>query len=286
MWAESQVGVGSTFTFTLPLALHTDYADTDLDTLPSPDPGRPLILCIDDDPEVITLYQRFLEKQGYQVFGLRDTGRVVQEAARLKPAAILLDVLMPDRDGWSILAELKGALATRDIPIVVCSIVEDQNKGFALGAADYLVKPVSESDLMRALDRASFSNAIRTVLVVDDDLEASRLLRRMLEGRPDVNVIEAQGGAMGIAAAQTYQPDVVLLDLLMPDIDGFAVLETIRGNRHTRDIPVIVVTAKHLTEEDRARLRGKVAALLNKGAFDSERLLNEIAAALARLNGG
>jgi len=291
MWAESQMGVGSTFTFTLPLArpaLHTDsdtdYTDT---TLPLPEPGRPLILCIDDDTEVIRLYQRFLEKQGYQVIGLRDTGRAAQEAARLKPATIMLDVLMPAerRDGWSILAELKSTPATRDIPIVVCTIVEDQNKGFALGAADYLVKPVSESDLMRALDRASIGKAIRTVLVVDDELDAIRLLRRMLDGRPGVNVIEAQGGAMGIAAAQTYQPDVVLLDLMMPDIDGFAVLETIRGNRHTRDIPVIVVTAKDLTEEDRARLHGKVVAMLNKGALDSERLMNEIAAALARLNG-
>ncbi|HET7089294.1 MAG TPA: GAF domain-containing protein [Anaerolineae bacterium] len=290
IWAESQMGVGSTFTFTLPLArpaLHTDSDTDDTDTtLPLPEPGRPLILCIDDDPEVITLYRRFLEKQGYQVIGLRDTERAVQEAARLKPATIILDVLMPAerRDGWSILAELKSTPATRDIPIVVCTIVEDQNKGFALGAADYLVKPVSESDLMRALDRASFSKAIHTVLVVDDELDAIRLLRRMLEGRPGVNVIEAQGGAMGIAAAQTYQPDLVLLDLMMPDIDGFAVLETIRGNRHTHDIPVIVVTAKDVTEEDRARLHGKVVAMLNKGALDSERLMNEIAAALARLN--
>ncbi len=288
MWAESQIGVGATFTFTLPLARPAhEPEDTPPVSLPLPEPGRPLILCIDDDPEVITLYQRFLEKQGYQVIGLRDTDRAAQEAARLKPATIMLDVLMPAerRDGWSILAELKSTPATRDIPIVVCTIVEDQNKGFALGAADYLVKPVSESDLMRALDRASFSKAIRTVLVVDDELDAIRLLRRMLEGRPGVNVIEAQGGAMGIAAAQTYQPDVVLLDLMMPDIDGFAVLETIRGNRHTRDIPVIVVTAKDLTEEDRARLHGKVVAMLNKGALDSERLMNEIAAALARLNG-
>jgi signal transduction histidine kinase/DNA-binding response OmpR family regulator len=331
MWAESQVGVGSTFTFTLPLApdrgtrelarpthAKTRYPhavatrgeseDTPPVSLPKDaNAGRPLILCIDDDPEVITLYQRFLETQGYQVIGLSDTDRAVQEAARLKPATIMLDALMPAerRDGWSILAELKSTPATRDIPIVVCTIARasaDQNKGFALGAADYLVKPVSESDLMGALDRVERSEAsaealrsprpegagnavkgIQTVLVVDDELDAIRLLHRMLEGRPGVNVIEAQGGAMGIAAAQTYQPDVVLLDLMMPDIDGFAVLETLRGNRHTRDIPVIAVTAKDPTKEDRARLHGKMVAMLNKSAFDSERLMVEIAATLDRL---
>ncbi|HEY4688185.1 MAG TPA: GAF domain-containing protein [Anaerolineae bacterium] len=284
IWVESQLGSGSTFAFTLPLQHSRDLPD-DLSTmeLPVPAPGQKVILSIDDDAGVITLYQRYLEKQGYRVIGLSDTSKAVEETKRLQPFAITLDVLMPNRDGWSVLADLKSNPDTSGIPIIVCSIVEDESKGFALGAADYLVKPISETDLVRALERVNGNKPVQTVLVIDDEPEAIRLIRRMLDNRPGYKVIEAQGGALGIATTQAAQPDVVLLDLMMPDIDGFAVLETLKTNRLSRDIPVVIVTAKELTEDDRTRLRGKAAALLNKGAFDAQRLLSEIASALEHI---
>ncbi len=287
IWVDSEVGAGSTFTFTLPLERLPEAAPEELPQveLVAPPAGHKRILCLDDDPGVITLYRRYLEKQGYQVLGLHDASQAVSEARRLQPAAITLDVLMPNRDGWAVLAELKSTPDISHIPIIVCSIVEDESKGFALGAADYLVKPIIESELLRALDRANHGKAAQTVLVIDDEADALRLIHRMLEARPGFQVIEAQGGLQGIASVQAHRPDVVILDLMMPDIDGFAVLETIKSNRLSRNTPVIIVTAKELTEDDRARLRGQTAALLNKGTFDSERLLGEIASALATING-
>ncbi|HJW84619.1 MAG TPA: response regulator, partial [Anaerolineae bacterium] len=284
IWVESQLGLGSTFTFTLPL--HVPEGEPELPPLDVslPEPGKKLVVSIDDDPGVITLYRRYLEKRGYQVIGLTDASRAVEEVKRLRPFAVTLDVLMPNRDGWAVLAELKSAPETSRIPIVVCSIIEDESKGFALGAADYLVKPITEAELLRALERVDHRSPTQTVLVIDDEPDAVRLVRRMLEARSGFRVLEASGGAHGIASVQADRPDVVLLDLMMPGVDGFSVLENIKTGSLTRNIPVIVITAKELTNEDRARLDGKVTALLNKGGLDPEHLLAEIASALGRLS--
>jgi CheY-like chemotaxis protein len=283
MWVESKLGAGSRFAFNLPLERPVEPPEEDGSEV-APVPGKKVVLSIDDDGSVITLYKRYLEKQGYQVIGLLDATRAVDEARRLNPMAITLDVLMPNRDGWSTLADLKSTPDTSRIPIIVCSIIQDESKGFSLGAADYLVKPIAENELLRALERANRNKATQTVLVIDDEPEAIRLVRRMLEAWSGYKVLEAIGGAQGIASVQAQQPDLVILDLMMPDIDGFAVLETIKSNRSTQDTPIVVVTAKDLTEEDRRRLQGKTVALLNKGMFDSERLLNEISAALNRID--
>ena len=283
IWVESQIGLGSTFTFTLPLSLPEAEPEPPPD-VSLPEPGKKLVVSIDDDPGVITLYRRYLEKRGYQVIGLTDASRAVEEVKRLRPFAITLDVMMPNRDGWAVLAELKTALETSRIPIVVCSIIEDESKGFALGAAEYLVKQITEAELLRALERVDHRSPTQTVLVIDDEPDAVRLVRRMLEARSGFRVLEASGGALGIASVQADRQDVVLLDLMMPDVDGFSVLENIKTGSLTHNIPVIVITAKELTNEDRARLDGKVTALLKKGGLDSEQLLAEIASALGRLS--
>jgi signal transduction histidine kinase/CheY-like chemotaxis protein len=285
IWVESQLGAGSTFSFTLPLELPQEERFEDpSDETPVSDNGKKLILSIDDDAGVITLYNRYLEKKGYQVIGLSDASRAVEEAKRLKPFAITLDVLMPNRDGWSVLAELKSTPEVNRIPIIVCSIIEDESKGFSLGATDYLVKPITETELLRALERVDRRTAMQTVLVVDDEPDAVRLVRRVLESRTGYRVTEATGGAQAISAVQAARPDVVLLDLMMPDIDGFGVLDTIRNDSHTYDIPVIVITAKELTDDDRARLEGRVTAWFSKGGLNAERLLSEIATALGKLS--
>src|SRR3972149_1109129 len=231
------------------------------------------------DPRSIT------EKQGYQVIGITDSSKAVEEARRLLPFAITLDVLMPNRDGWSILADLKSAPESSRIPIVVCSIVQDKTKGFSLGAADYLVKPITEDELLRALEHVNHDKNIHRVLVVDDEPEARLLIKRILEGQTDLEVLEALGGAQALADVVDVRPDLIILDLMMPDIDGFTVLDNIKSNRATRDIPVIIVTAKEITEEDRNRLEGKTLALFNKGMFSAEQLMTDIANALKQMNG-
>jgi signal transduction histidine kinase/DNA-binding response OmpR family regulator len=287
VWADSQVGVGSTFTFTLPreqpieepppISLPTD--------LEARGEGKKLVLCIDDDPGVITLYKRYLEKQGYQVIGLTDSTKAVKEARRLLPFAITLDVLMPQRDGWDVLADLKKTPEIANTPIVLCSIIHDKTRGDTLGAADYLVKPITEGELLGALERVRHTTPVHKVLVVDDEPDAIYLLTRILENLPGYEVSRATSGAEALAAVQTSHPDLLILDLMMPDIDGFAVLDSLKSSVLTRHIPVIIVTAKDLTTDDQARLQGKTAALFNKGLFTAEQLLTDIVGALQAMNG-
>jgi CheY-like chemotaxis protein/two-component sensor histidine kinase len=286
IWAESQVGVGSTFHFTLPREQAEPETPVSLPTdLEARGEGKKLIMCIDDDPGVITLYKRYLEKQDYQVIGVTDPTRAVDEAKRLLPYAITLDVMMPQKDGWDVLAELKKSPEISNTPILVCSIIQDKTRGFSLGAADYLVKPITEDELRRALERVKRDRTVNTILVVDDEPSALQLLKRILAAQPQYKVLAATGGAQALAMVQSDKPDLILLDLMMPEIDGFAVLETVKSNPATHDIPVIVVTAKEITAEDRERLNGNMAALYNKGMFTAEQLLADIAAALQTMNG-
>jgi GAF domain-containing protein/DNA-binding response OmpR family regulator/anti-sigma regulatory factor (Ser/Thr protein kinase) len=285
IWVESQVGIGSTFTFTLPREQAEPDAPVSLPTdLEARGEGKKLIMCIDDDPGVITLYKRYLEKQDYRVIGVTDPLKAVEEAKRLLPYAITLDVMMPQRDGWDVLAELKKTAEISNTPILVCSIVQDKTRGFSLGAADYLVKPITEDELRRALERIKRDRVINKILVVDDEPSALQLLKRILSAQPQYTVLEATGGAQALNVIQNSNPDLILLDLMMPEIDGFAVLEFVKGNPETHDIPVIVITAKEITAEDRQRLNGKMSVLYNKGMFTAEQLLADISTALQTMN--
>jgi CheY-like chemotaxis protein len=257
--------------------------------------GTRMLLAVDDDPGVITLYKRYLEKQGYQVVGVTDGRQAVEEATRLKPDVITVDILMPNKDGWSVIQELRQNEQTRTIPVVVCSIISDQGKGFSLGAADYLVKPISEDDLLSAIERLAeqghgvVPNAQTRVLVVDDTPDDIRLIRRILQapigtgGKPRYIVEEASNGAAGVTAAfGESPPDLIILDLMMPELDGFGVIEALKSNTKTREIPIVVVTAKVLTEEDHSRLNGHIEALLSKGLFGEQELMDQVAVALTK----
>jgi GAF domain-containing protein/DNA-binding response OmpR family regulator/anti-sigma regulatory factor (Ser/Thr protein kinase) len=286
IWVESQVGVGSTFNFTLPREQAEPETPVSLPSdLEARGEGKKLVMCIDDDPGVITLYKRYLEKLDYRVIGVIDPTKAVEEARRLLPYAITLDVMMPQKDGWDVLAELKKTPEISNTPILVCSIIQDKTRGFSLGATDYLVKPITEDELRRALERVKREHNVNKILVVDDEPSALQLLKRILAAQPQYTVLEAGGGAQALNVVQSSKPDLILLDLMMPEIDGFAVLEFLKGNPETHDIPVIIVTAKEITREDRERLNGKMAALYNKGMFTAEQLLADISAALQAMNG-
>jgi CheY-like chemotaxis protein len=287
IWVESQVHIGSTFAIQLPIGGPDAEEEPELED--AIDPQRRLILAIDDDVDVISLYRRYLEKQNYQVVGLSESEDALAKTRELQPFAILLDLLMPRKDGWAVLQELKTDPVTRDIPVIMCSIVGAAGRGFSLGAADFLVKPITEERLMTALSRLEYgaggeSKDIRRVLVIDDTPEDRQLLRRTIEAaRERYQVIEASGGLEGVDIIRQQPPDLVVLDLMMPEMDGFAVLESLKSEHETRKIPIIIVTAKDLTAQEQAQINGQVAALFRKGLFKEHELLHDLNLALYRV---
>jgi len=285
IWVESTLGEGSTFYVTLPVQAPPQALEeaSQEQPEPEPEPDQRLVLSVDDDEGVITLFRRYLSKRGYRVIGLTNSKTVVEKARQLHPIAITLDVMMPDKDGWQVIQELKADPTTRHIPVIMCTIVSEKEYGLSLGATDYLVKPILEDDLVAALERLDRTAGNHLVLVVDDQVESRNLLRRVIEGQPGYEVVEATGGQEAITLVRQVRPHVIILDLMMPDIDGFAVLESVKADESTRSIPIIVVTAKDLTQEERDRLNKGVEALLQKGLFEQQALLADVAAALERI---
>ncbi len=281
IWFESKEGVGSTFYVALPIG---GPESVKAEEEPEVEEGENrLVLVIDDDPAVVTLFRRYLEGHGYQVVGLTQPTRAVEEVKRLKPYAVTLDLMMPEMDGWQVLQALKSDPATRDVPVVICSIAGDGvERGIAMGVTDYLVKPVTEESLFSALERLAYTDDIYRILVVDDSAGDRKLLRRILESAGHL-VEEAADGQQAIEMVEDSPPDLVLLDLMMPGMDGAAVLAHLKADPRTRRIPVIIVTAKELDEAERKRLLEQSEELLQKGQFNDEELLRDVVDVLNRL---
>ena len=271
---QSGAGNGSTFWFTLPL-YHQPQQE-----IPE---GRKVVLAIDDDPQVIGLYERYLNPQGYYVIPLTDPAKAREEILKIKPYAITLDIMMPNKDGWSVLTDLKSDPATKDYPVIICSIMEQADKGFSLGAADYLVKPILEEDLVCALDRLNKDGTIHEVLVIDDDPNDLRLIEKILDQHGRYKPILAEGGRKGWEAIITKTPHAIILDLFMPEMDGFTILEKLRENSVLRDIPVLVVSGGGLTNQQQQQLNEFGQRLITKGSLNESQLIESIENALKRL---
>jgi len=271
---SSEEGAGSTFWFTIPL-FHQPIEEIPKD--------KKVVLAIDDDPQVISLYERYLTPQGYHVVPLTDPSRAKERVKELKPYAVTLDIMMPNIDGWTVLSELKSDPATRDIPIIVCSIVEQTDKGFNLGAADYLLKPIMEEEIVHALDRINKHGKIREVLVIDDDPNDLRLIEKILKENSQYKAILAEGGRKGWDSINTKPPDAIILDIFMPDMDGFTILEKLREDPSLRDIPVLVVSGGGLTNEQQKQLADYGQRLIAKGSLAEDDLILSIENALKRI---
>lgn len=288
IWVESTPNKGSIFSFHIPIRSAEDQAaEIDNLSLAVPDDDTPtekLVAVVDDDPGVIALYKRFLEKQHYKVLGLEHTTDVVSQVTKLSPFAILLDVIIPNKDGWSLLKELKDNSLTKDIPIVVCSIASDKNRGFSLGATNYLVKPIVEDELIEALRHIEKpeNNEVK-VLIVDDKADDILLTRRILEAQENYTISEAGNGKEGLELIEHNKPNLIILDLNMPEMDGFTMIEELKANEETRSIPIIIVSGEELTLEQHEQLTGQVEALLHKAIFTENELLEDVSQALARL---
>lgn len=220
---------------------------------------------IDDDPSVRDLMKRSLEKEGFRVEAAGEGVNGLQLARQLKPAVITLDVMMPHMDGWSVLSALKEDPATANIPVIMLTIVDDKQMGFALGAADYFTKPIDFQRLHRVLEKYRKPTNQQTVLVVEDDGGTREMLRRALE-KEGWQVAEARNGKVGLEQLAKTTPTLILLDLMMPQMDGFEFLQALRLRGDGLSVPVIVITAKDLTEQDHRRLNGGVERIIQKGA--------------------
>jgi CheY-like chemotaxis protein len=232
-------------------------------------------LVIDDDLSVQDLMQRFLSREGFQVFAAGSGTEGLKLARFHMPDVIVLDVMMPSVDGWAVLTELKADPQLANIPVVMVTMVDDKNLGYALGASDYLLKPIDYDRLAELLHKYSSESTPASVMVVEDNTENREMMRRQLT-KAGWQVMEATNGREALTLMDTQQPGIILLDLMMPEMDGFEFLDELRRRPQWRTIPVIVLTAKDLTPEDRRRLDGQIERVYQKGAFNRQMLLNEI----------
>jgi CheY-like chemotaxis protein len=238
---------------------------------------------VDDDPQIIRLYERYLEPQGYHVIGVTDPTKARERALQLKPFAITLDIMMPGMDGWSVLTELKADNETRNIPVIVCSILEQQERGFSLGAADYVLKPILGDSLLNSLNRLNRDRLIREVLLVDDDPVDLRMLEKLLQNHREYRLILSHSSDEAWKLLSDHAPDAVILDLFMPGLDGFQLLERMREVPHLRHIPVIAISGGDLTADQRRQLTEFGHRLIAKSSLSEADLLDTVQRALQRV---
>ena len=233
------------------------------------------VLVIDDDPTVLDMMTRFLTKEGFLVVSTSSGEEGLRIAEKLEPFAVTLDVNMPDMDGWTVLSRLKKIPALVDTPVIMVTIIDDMKRGYALGAADFLTKPFEREQILKTLRRFQPTEKPWDVLIVEDDENSRDLLVNIMQ-KSGWETREALNGLEALEQVEAKHPDLILLDLMMPEMDGFEFLERMREGDSTRTIPTIIITAKEITPEDRSRLSGYVDHLLAKGGFSKEALLEEV----------
>ncbi|MDO9070349.1 MAG: response regulator, partial [Deltaproteobacteria bacterium] len=246
--AKSEPGRGTSFTIRLPARVKvTPPAAAPLRERPEPMVSEDLstVLVIEDDPDTRDLLKRFLSKDGFRVKTVSEGEEGLRLARELQPDVITLDVMMPGLDGWAVLTELKADPALADIPVVMLTIVDNKNLGYALGASDYLTKPIQRERLLAVLEKYRRHPQPGPVLVVEDDPETREILRRLLE-KEGCQVIAAENGRVALERLAESQPMLILLDLMMPEMDGFQFIDRVRQHENWRTIPIVVVTAKDL----------------------------------------
>jgi signal transduction histidine kinase/DNA-binding response OmpR family regulator len=294
---DSTPGQGSTFRVWLPRVVpmsapgekRTMVAQATLSKVERPTPAEPerglaqrTVLVVDDDADVRELLTEFLTREGLVVATAAATAANGVEgltlAREVRPSAIILDVLMPELDGWAVLTACKGDPQLADVPVIMLTIVDDRTRGYALGAAEYLVKPIDRKRLRAVIDKHCGSQG--EILLIEDDQITRETMRKSAQ-RQGFGVVEAANGREALDRLGENRPDLILLDLLMPEMDGFEFLAELHKNTEWRDIPVVVITAKDLTVEDRQRLNGRVASIAQKGVMSQSEILEEVRGVIA-----
>jgi len=281
IWAESEQGNGSTFSVTVPIMV-TSGPELEMKTAEKPaksprDEG--LILIIEDNPDAAELLERYLRSAGYRTEIARDGAEGVEKAKRLKPKVITLDILLPLKDGWRVMKELKNHPICKNIPVIIVSVVDEQHLAFGLGAVDYFVKPVGREELVDAVRRIPIrkgtGNRSPKVLVIDDDRTAVELIEVILEAE-GYRVVTCLDGNDAVQISIDEQPDLIILDLLMPELNGFSVGAQLKQEEKTRNIPIIVLTSMDVDADARHQLETFTTSVMTKSRFTKNDLLREI----------
>ncbi len=283
---ESAVGAGATFRLELP-ATHPEVAEMAELTERSRhrDPSRPPVLVVEDDRKTMFVYERYLSLSGFQAVPARTVDEARALLGELRPIAVILDIMLEQESTWSFLHELKADPATREVPVLVVTITNREQKARALGADDFWLKPLDQDRLVRKLrGYTTLGSGPATVLVIDDDERARYIARKMLVNTP-YTLVEAATGREGIELAQSRQPDVILLDFLLREMTAFDVLDELKADPRTRGIPVIIATAHSLPAAERERLAAHSEAILAKEKLSRELALSRIRDALGKVHG-
>jgi CheY-like chemotaxis protein len=288
IWIESEWGRGTCVSFKIPIVIDASterllqaglFLDAlRFDTLPAEAGEEPLALIVEDSAQAAEILRTYIASAGYRVEIARNGAEALEKAKTLQPSVITLDLMLPLKDGWQVLRELKQHPRCRHIPVIVVSITDEKKLGFSLGAVDYFVKPIQKEELLQALKRVHLvrvNERKTTVLVIDDDPATTELIQLILESE-GYAVLKALRGNEGVEIAEREQPDLIILDLVMPDESGFTIAGRLKHMPSTRSIPIVILTSMDLDTETEQRLNQYVAALISKSTFTKRDLLREI----------
>ena len=280
---ESEYEKGSIFYFALPLKAQLRKAKEvearSRQLVLTGEKEAKTIMVVEDDRMAADLITLYLTNAGYNVIVAVDGEEGIKKAKEFHPFLITLDIMLPKKDGWDVLSELKNSQDTADIPVIIVSIVDNKDLGFSLGAAEYLIKPVDRIKLINTVNACipaeKDKGKLMKILVVDDDEKAVKYMSAILENA-GFEVLKAYRGKAGINLAMNSNPDLIILDLMMPEISGFDVIEKLRTHPTAKSIPIIICSAKELTPADKKVLNGNILAIVQKGTHTKEDLLAAI----------
>jgi len=274
---SSEEGKGTTFIVTIPNTVidKKKQETSELITETNSEDTKYKVLVIDDDDNAQDMMKKFLEKQDFSILQAKSGEDGLNLAAEHLPDVITLDVMMPEMDGWEVLAALQANETTKNIPVIMLTMANEPDIGYSLGATDYLTKPVNWNELSSVLMRHQIASDSQAILIVEDDETTRDMLRKSLETN-EFKVRTAVNGKEALEKVKQSKPGLILLDLMMPEMDGFEFAEKLRENKEWLDIPVVVITAKDLTKDDHQRLKGNVEAIMQKGSYSRNDLLTEV----------
>src|SRR3984885_11455290 len=282
---QSQLGMGSTFSVQLPLRYEQRVElslMSESSIAAAEDTASLPVLVLEDKVEILMMYRSYLKNTGFQLITastIRDAQEVLE---RVRPRVIILDVVLRAEDSWRFLAGLKHDVRTREIPVLIASTIEDQAKAFHLGADEYLLKPVERTPLLAKLTELTAAERSTRILIIDDE-ERDRYLLKQHFRETGVIIQEASDGAEGLREAAKERPSAIILDLTMPGMSGFEVLDALKTNAATKDIPVVICTSRVLTDSERLQLAGRTLAILNKGGQAQEEIAEVVRRAVSPL---